>query len=240
MLFNAGDASDTHIEDELEFDPDVLHNFQVSTYRPLPNDFHRILAASNRYEATSRQTWGVLSFETPKASPLARRYGELDEFDADSRHRRFFHVIKGGRVEYHIFCLLDQEKWIGDTFNLYQELAMDIRGPSHSTECRNDWYLSRFAEYGERDWPYTDYQNQHGLVLPRPGWLEYADGTVNGIYPIDITTAKRPSHPRSVFASVSLYIQHFIPAILYERNEAIRQIDLVFSAGRHYNILFEL
>lgn len=122
----------------------------------------------------------------------------------------------------------------------YEFLTHYVRSLSVDGIPRNDWYLTYskdYDQYGEN--PFETFVKRQKLPLPAHKWLvqKASDGeeTRMPVYPMD-QNSEVSLVSRMTFASAKLYVTHMMSALLWERDEDVGQVNVIYNADRGHNV----
>lgn len=226
--------NNNHIEDDLQFDPDVARKFSVKIVDELPGKLHTHLVAAKITLPEHR--YGVLTYTVGRTLP-ARSYGQSRGFSVDSQQYKFF--SQRPRT-YTVICSLTAQDDL-KTWDVYAYLTNYVRTLSNDGMARSDWFSSRDERYKPHtSTPFANFVDKQHLKLPAQGWLQGEEGNgFNSLYPASQDQKLASIDlPRKLFPSLQTYMNHFIPALLYERAEDIRQWEALYNSDRTHYVEF--
>ncbi|GAB7322754.1 hypothetical protein MBLNU13_g05333t2 [Cladosporium sp. NU13] len=253
MYVNEGQRRDPNttnpnqLEDYLEFDVDVAKNFSVVTHEQLPPDI-LVRMRSNGIREYSGDIppprYGIFIYESHRNDPPVRMYGQQNDFPHGSAQAAFFQHIKGQPTNFVVICEIHPQvgnpKWRESddaTWYAFKLLTNALRHNTIDGQPGNDWYLRRDAKYFESG--FDKYIEDAQQPLPVIPWLLQGQGPqTNTIYPPQ-PDPTRIFQWRKVFPSLKIYKLQNIGAMLYERQEDVRQNDVLFNFNRQHTVVFQ-
>ncbi|KAM0718340.1 hypothetical protein Q7P37_006672 [Cladosporium fusiforme] len=167
-----------HIEDDLEFDPDVAAYFSVNILEGQALDDSVVEVMKGVDLGGSPGTaFGVIQYickDDILRLPV-RTSTQAAYFPPDSAEEEFFNKIKRKPTNFTIVCKLESEQ---DSliFQAYEFLANEVRRLSADRKPRNDWFLARHGRYdANSSSPFDGYIKDPKHALPMQEWLCQGD-----------------------------------------------------------------
>ncbi|KAK3627619.1 hypothetical protein LTR56_012701 [Elasticomyces elasticus] len=235
---NAHDFHDDHYEEEFEFDLNLIDGLKVELCTPaMVTDVSTKLQSLNQALPPGK-VFGRISFTVKKGERPMYRRPLCSSFTPNTTQAKFAGAVRSLK-KYSIFVNLTKPNLL-KAFNCYKDVILAGRYLSFDGIPRDDWYWSRFEAY-QTDKPsrFQDYIDDSESEFPRRPWLITVTprGGIKHNQAYDTTSSKLP---RGQFTTMKSYEEHYMAALLYERDEVREAKKLIFNYTIRYLAKFSL
>ena len=216
------DDAGARVKDKLLFDPGTAKHMGFELVDTLPDDILDLLSEASVGANLQNHPFAIIRYTVGEEQPV-REFGQLEQFTPGSAQEASF----AEKPHYYtVVCKLatapQQQTW-----QVYDELFNKIRRLSVNNLPTADWYYSHDANYSKE---YTRYISDVNTPLPNLPWLRTEHGSYRAIYPTNEGLAVDDNNlPVGVFASVQDYCRQYIPAVLKDREEDMRQVTALYN-----------
>jgi len=224
-----------HVEEEFEFDLNEIAGLTMSRISEDDTVLRGVFHKARKPMPGGRQ-YGFMKFRLKKGARSTRIRQQVAMFDVQSPQLDFAKLALSYREpQFVIFLNLNQAHY-KQSFDGF-ETVVAARECSGDGQPRNDWFFSRFEHYQpDALLMFNEYTSNADRKLPVFPWpIEEKDtgGDVLRLaYNVDAMV------PRLCFGSAQSYQAHLMVALLYERDERVRQQSQQYNHVISYSAAF--
>lgn len=209
-------STEARVRDKLLFDPSNAKRMTVEIVGKLPDDIFALLGQVNVGANPENHSYAIIRYTMGKEPPVWD-FDQRARFTPGSAQAAF----QAEKPRYYTVVCKPTTVPHQTAWQTYNELFNGVRCLSVNDLPTADWYYSHDPNYSKN---YTPYISDVDIPLPNLSWLRTENGTYRAVYPTGEDLAVDDNTlPVGVFASVGEYCRHYIPAVLKDREEDMRQ-----------------